>query len=340
MLPTVWLLGTSGVGKTTVGWRLLLSLGERSVRAAFVDADQLRLADGIPAAQPELTAGGLAALEHGYRDAGAQLLIVAGPADDPAHLARLLPGRNLDHVLTVHLHASDDAIVERIHRRGWLVELAQDAVDYARSLDHGWADITLDTTSLGPCEVAGRLVAPAMRLLVQSRAATPAVSRPARDADMPAAVVVTGPGGSGVSTVGFQLFRKLARHGLKVGYVDSHQVGFVGPRPRAAELAGLRATNAVSVAAAMTERGVHTVVLTADPPTARRLQGALAHADMYWLDASPESLAGRLTARSAAAARPSPGTTDSVSATASWRPRSPRRPPRRGILPSGPGTPT
>lgn len=55
-------------------------------------------------------------------------------------LTRLLPSIPRDRVLTVHLDAGGDTICERVHRRGWLGELADDAVEYVAQIDPDLAD--------------------------------------------------------------------------------------------------------------------------------------------------------------------------------------------------------
>ena len=162
MLPVVWLLGTSGVGKSTTGYRMLSELHTAGVKAAFVDADQLRLASGIAAVETELIASALPALSRGYQTHGAQVLIVAGLAADLDHLSRLLPGVPSDRLLTVHLDADGDTIRERVHRRGWLVDLADDAVVYATQIDSDLADLHVDTTGRTPSDLAAQVAEAAL----------------------------------------------------------------------------------------------------------------------------------------------------------------------------------
>ena len=292
----VWLVGTSGVGKSTVGWQLQQALEHRGVPAAFVDADQLRNAAGVEATADDFIAEGLAVVGPIFQRAGATVLIVAGMVDDAAHLARLLPVGGRPHVLVVHLHASDDTVMDRVERRRWNVELAADSVDYAHRFDASWVDIAVDTTSQPPSEVVGGLLERLERLARSERLDTPLSVLPVMDAE-PTVTLITGAGGVGLSTTGFLAFLQRMWSGETIGYVDSHQVGFLGADPRAPEAASLRAANSSALAAVMASCGIGHVVITADPPTARALIAIAKPAHLFWLDASDEVIESRHRAR-------------------------------------------
>jgi molybdopterin-guanine dinucleotide biosynthesis protein len=51
-LPTLWVCGPPGVGKTTVGWELFSQLTRAGVRAGYVDVDQLGICYPEPASDP------------------------------------------------------------------------------------------------------------------------------------------------------------------------------------------------------------------------------------------------------------------------------------------------
>lgn len=292
----VWLVGTSGVGKSTIGWQLQQALEHRDVPAAFVDADQLRNAAGVEATEDDFVADGLAVVEPIFQHAGARVLIVAGMVDDAAHLDRLLRVGRRPDVLVVHLHASDKTVMDRVERRRWNVELAADSVDYARRFDASWVDVAVDTTSMSPSEVVESLLERLERLVRPERLDTPLSVLPVIDAE-PAVTLITGAGGVGLSTTGFLAFLQRMWSGERIGYVDSHQVGFVGADPRAPEAASLRAANSAALAAVMARRGIGHVVITADPLTARALIDIAKPAHVYWLDASDEVIESRHRAR-------------------------------------------
>ena len=295
----VWLLGTSGVGKSTVGWELLKVLESSGVRAAYIDADQLRLTSGIDTSESELIAAGLASVTQGYRASDAQLLIVAGLLDDDDHLRRILPDTPRENVLSVHLHATNQTIRQRVTDRGWLVELADESIEYAAKLDPNFADMSSDTTDMTPDEVACSLLESA--LVLTSRRPAFAVQQAAEPppAQATQVVVITGPTGIGVSTIGFETFTHLANAGEKVGYLDSNQLGIVGATPRDDDLAYLRALNSGAVANEFSQHGVRTVVVGADPHAAAAMNLAWTTDAVtgIWLDASEYEIANRLEAR-------------------------------------------
>jgi len=296
VIPVVWLVGASGVGKTTVGWALQQRLARRGVTAAFVDADQLRNAAGADAGEPVFIAAGLRAVEPAFRAGGATAIVVSGIVDDEAMLRRMLPGYTREDVLVVHLRASGGALTDRIERRRWNVHLAAESVEYAARFDDRWADIRLETTGVSIDDLVAALVEPTERHL-RTRPATPVPFVPSTAIAAPRTTIITGAGGAGLSTAGFLAFLQLAGAGEAVGYIDSHQVGFVGLTPRSRELAPLRAVNAAAVAREMADLGLPRVLITADPPTANELTSRLDGATVIWLDASPATLESRLRTR-------------------------------------------
>ncbi|MGH3672591.1 MAG: ATP-binding protein, partial [Pseudonocardiaceae bacterium] len=86
-LPTVWVCGPPGVGKTTVGWELFSQLTRAGVRAGYVDIDQLGICYPEPASDPgrhRLKVRNLDPIAVNFRAAGAECLIVSGVVD-PEH---------------------------------------------------------------------------------------------------------------------------------------------------------------------------------------------------------------------------------------------------------------
>lgn len=281
---------------------MLSELHTAGVKAAFVDADQLRLASGIAAVETELIASALPALSRGYQTHGAQVLIVAGLAADLDHLSRLLPGVPSDRLLTVHLDADGDTIRERVHRRGWLVDLADDAVVYATQIDSDLADLHVDTTGRTPSDLAAQVAEAALAHVERTVSEGSDVLAADDEASLPRRVVVlTGPGGVGVSTTGYQTFAHLAHAGEPVGYLDAHQLGLLGTDTRGDEFASLRADNARAVASSLAGGGAETVVMSGDAQTTHLLAGAWGKRTVitrFWLHATKHALAERITARS------------------------------------------
>ena len=304
MLPLLWLTGPSGVGKSTVGWALQQRLSRAGITAAFIDADQLRNTSGVEAGEDDFIAEGLLALEPRFRAAGARLLIVAGIMDDEAHFARLLPGASRGQVRVVHLGVTDETLVDRVERRGWNVELAAESVAYAHGFDATWADRSIDTTHLSAEQVVDSLLE-----LAEDVIGSPGPSRPLPpDSDAEAtATVLTGAGGVGASTAGFLAFLKRAWAGESAGYIDSHQLGFLGHDAHAPTAVALRAENTVALVRVMAARRISQVVITGDAATARELAHALPVARTIWLHASPDAIAARIRARAAGGGPPLAG---------------------------------
>lgn len=317
MLPVVWLVGTSGVGKSTVGWQVRADLAAAGVAAAFVDSDQLRLAVGLGGAfETELIARSLRALEPGYRDAGAALLVVAGLADDPAHLSELLPGVRRADILVCHLHADDAAIRDRILRRGWQVYLAGSEVEYATRIDRGWADLRIDTSTLSPGDVAATVSRAALahlRRVPGARAAMPrrALTGVPRTGCRLVYCCWPDPAASARRRSGFEVYRQLAKSGRRVGYLDLHQLGFVGADPRGDQLAFLRSRNARAAAATLAGTGIDTIVITADLVTAKVVLDTPQWRDTdvmaFELHADPSTIAERIRLRAQGHAPPIAG---------------------------------
>ncbi|OLO99164.1 hypothetical protein BVU76_26985 [Mycolicibacterium porcinum] len=285
------------------------------VTAAFVDSDQLRLA-ATGASETELIAKSLRALDPGYRDAGAELVVIAGLADGRAHLRTLLPDVEPADVLACHLHADDAAIRDRIRRRGWQVDLTNRAIEYAARIDRGWADLGIDTSSLSPQHVAETVSQAALAHLQRadrraSRHTVACADGPTMASLPDRVLLVAGPGGVGTSTVGYQIYTQLATSGHRAGYLDLHQLGFVGADPRGDRLASLRSRNALAVAATLAETGIDTVVVTADLITAAAVfktsHWREAHVAVFELYASPSTIAERIRMRAQGHAPPIAG---------------------------------
>ncbi len=299
VLPVVWIFGASGVGKSTAGYRVLLDLGDAGVEAALVDADQLRLARNLAVSETELISSGLASLEREFRATGAQILIVSGIADDATHLSALLAGLPDSRVLTVHLDVEAGTLRERILRRGSLLGETEENVEAAARLDRQWADLRIDTTGRSPEQIAAVITAKVLDVLGSSVESIDAPSAAHVVTPPEKVILISGPGGVGVSTVGYSAYAQIAATGRPAAYLDAHQLGFLGRDPRSDELVPLRVANVRAVAAILTRSGARTVIITGDPITIRLLDKAWNDVTrtVAWLDASPEALAERITER-------------------------------------------
>jgi len=159
--PFLWLYGPSGAGKSTVGWEIFRMLGAAGVNSAYVDTDQLGLC--YPYRETDhfnhrLKAANLAAAWHGYRQAGAECLVVSGFVESADEL-RLYEAAVPDLDLTVcRLHASRDVLETRFLGRGHMTEMLADTLQDAENLDRaGLPGVRVVTDGLSPAQIARRL---------------------------------------------------------------------------------------------------------------------------------------------------------------------------------------
>ena len=221
----VWIWGAPGAGKSVAAWALVGRLTSDGQRVAYVDIDQLGMlypaADDDPQ-RHQFKAEALRELLPGYALAGARLVVVSGvidPARGPS------PGLTSDVDLTLCLLTPDPAgLRRRILARGCGPDAADEAAaEDALLREAPFVDIAIETSDLTVAATAERL-----RTLV--RPAEPSTTPPGRMAPSPAAtgvVVITGPRASGTSTVAFGLAMDRWRAGLRTGFVDLQQIGFI-----------------------------------------------------------------------------------------------------------------
>ena len=157
MRRALWLLGPSGVGKSTVGWLA----HRRLAGSAFVDVDQLGLCVPAPPDDPShhrLKARTLADLRFPE-----DLLIVSGRAEDAGALRRylgaLLAGGRV--ATACRLRVPPGELRARIVARGGPVAaLADAAVAEAERLDAAGLGVpTVDTGGLTADAVVARVLA-------------------------------------------------------------------------------------------------------------------------------------------------------------------------------------
>ncbi|KOX23708.1 hypothetical protein ADK67_20330 [Saccharothrix sp. NRRL B-16348] len=154
MTTVLWLLGPSGVGKSTVAWQLHRLLD----RGSYVDADQLGLCYPSTADDPEnhrIKASGLGALWPEFKGSP---LVVSGFLNTPEE-ARLytdrLPGAD---ITLCRLRVNRAELRARFLGRGWLPEHVDQALDDADALERAdFADFTVDTDGRAPAEIAAEI---------------------------------------------------------------------------------------------------------------------------------------------------------------------------------------
>lgn len=146
----LWLLGPSGVGKSTVGWLLHQRCGRGT---AYVDTDQLGLCYPAPADDPgnhRIKSTNLAALRF-----PAGTLIVSGGVET-ADVMRLYLDKLTEPCVTLcRLRVGSDDLRARIaHRGGPLAQYAEEAVAESVALEEAdFADVTVDTNGLAAPDV-------------------------------------------------------------------------------------------------------------------------------------------------------------------------------------------
>jgi adenylylsulfate kinase-like enzyme len=118
----LWLCGSTGVGKSTVGFGLYMKhvLG-RQIPGAFVDLDQIGFYRPAPSGirvNHQMRARILAAMWRTFRAAGAQCLTMVGPADDEAAIKTYAEALPAATITVCRLHAGRDVLTRRIMSRG------------------------------------------------------------------------------------------------------------------------------------------------------------------------------------------------------------------------------
>jgi hypothetical protein len=238
LVPVLWLSGTSGVGKSAVGWRIFSDLERSGIATAYVDADQLGLCHPAPAHDPHhhaVKAGNLAAVWSTFRAAGARCLVLSGIVDG-ADQVRAYAGAVAGAALTqCRLQVRPDGLRERFERRGWMVDQVDEAIALAERLDGiDAADLCVDTDDLTVAQVASVVREraggwPGLAGGTRFTAPGPAPPAPAGAAEPLPMLWLCGAPAVGKSTVGFDLYLRLIAAGIATAYVDLSQIGFCRP---------------------------------------------------------------------------------------------------------------
>ncbi|NGN65614.1 AAA family ATPase [Streptomyces sp. A7024] len=304
--PVLWLCGPPGVGKTTVAWEMYSQLTRAGVDCGFVDIDQLGMCYPEPAEDPgrhRMKARNLHAVVAGFREAGAQGLIVSGVVD-PARgvLADRIPRAG---VTVCRMRADRDVLRERFLGRGAPADLVDDVLREADALDASdFADLCVGTSGMDVAQVVR---------LVTERTDGWLATAPVRSSDAPepqpappadgTVLWLCGATGVGKSTVGFAVYQRVLRAGVAAAYLDLDQLGFCHPVPE--DDPGnhrVKARNLAAVRRTYRAAGAQVLILTGpveDETAVKAYADALPGADLrlYRLHAEREHLTERIMSR-------------------------------------------
>jgi broad-specificity NMP kinase len=153
----LWLLGPSGVGKSTVGRLVYRALD----RAAYVDADQLGLCYPSTDDDPENHRVKSSALGALWPDFTGAPLVVSGflnSVGEARQYTDRLPGAD---VTLCRLRVDREELRARFLGRGWLTEQVDVVLDGAEAVRHpdfvDFADFTVDTGGRTPADIAAEV---------------------------------------------------------------------------------------------------------------------------------------------------------------------------------------
>jgi adenylylsulfate kinase-like enzyme len=169
--PVLWLCGATGVGKSTVGFQVYLTVLRAGWAAAYVDLDQVGMCGPIPA-DHQVRAHNLAAIWHHYHQSGAQALVIVGPVADQSAVSVYVDALPTATLTLCRLHAEHDQLTSRIRLRGgggsWsqpgdplvgqptvhLLRIADQAARHADALERAGIGYRIDTSGRTVDEVA------------------------------------------------------------------------------------------------------------------------------------------------------------------------------------------
>jgi adenylylsulfate kinase-like enzyme len=172
----LWLCGTTGVGKSTVGWKIFQEVQRAGIRAAFVDLEQIGFCRPIPDDDPgnhRIKSDNLAGLWKTFHASGARCLIVVGPVNH-SEAVQIYRDKLPEATLTLcRLHAGAEQLGHRIMLRGQghgpgiagdclkgktaedLEQISEKASETAEVLQHATiGDLCIDTDDLTIEDVA------------------------------------------------------------------------------------------------------------------------------------------------------------------------------------------
>ena len=164
-VPTLFISGPVGVGKTTVGYEVSSLLAERGVAHTFVDVDVLCQTYPVPPDDRFNSRLGLTILGDLWgraSAAGSQNLVLSRVLETEAGLAAVRVALPDSDVFVVQLRASPATLVERVGVReigagyGWHAARAVELIDI---LERAPADARVETDGRPVVDVAAEVAA-------------------------------------------------------------------------------------------------------------------------------------------------------------------------------------
>jgi hypothetical protein len=220
-----------------VSWQLYTELASAGVHVAFADSDQLCMCYPAPPGDPGrqyVKAANVGSMIGNFRSAGARCMIVNGVLGAAGLDTGLLPDAD---VTICRLRADSDSVRQRFTarhgQRDDTGELLREINDEIRVMDESsFADVCVDTTSVSAADAGGLVRAacagwPGFTGHLAEAAGQGRVEQAAASGGQVA--LITGPTGVGKSTIGFRFYLRCLNAGLRAGYVDLSQIGFVSP---------------------------------------------------------------------------------------------------------------
>lgn len=173
MFDAVLINGSVGTGKTTTAERLGNELKQFDVPGAVIDVDWLRRSWPSPSNDRFRTAlarENLHAIASNFREAGAEVLIVADVIETPEDLRRSAVALASESLLHVRLTAAEDAVLSRLTKRHWGDDAAFEwhvrrSAELVRVLGEAdFADeLLVDTTERSVADVVQEILAALIR---------------------------------------------------------------------------------------------------------------------------------------------------------------------------------
>ena len=303
-----WLCGPPSVGKSATAWELYAHVVCGEPRGYF-DIDQVGMCYPEPVDDPgryALKARAAGALVRRLTHAGVHLVIVSGVLDERS-LRGVVDEVDGVGVAFCRLRVEPEELRRRLESRYGPEDVAR-ALTEAKEWDQrDSTHVLVDTGEGSPLDVA-------RRVLEAIRASAPSAAVSASRPRSPApsfegsgrgrAVLICGPAGVGKSTVGFGLFMNLLATGRAGAYLDLQQLGFLaGVSFDASSRHAIIADCVADLWEQYRAVGAQDLVLTGQieqPDDVQRYRDALGATPLVVsrLQASPEGLRERITARS------------------------------------------